>query len=181
MRKIYGILLGMFAAGVLLGGIGTGIAFGEYSGFEYGGKVLLGEEHLVTKSLDYVFSPESGERLCLNYCPWGEETKDTLIVEDESVPEGIVRYEVTYNSQELAPRLVSWEIEDEKEEKDDVTFVELGVTYLGNDFEVMMEHKDQILEDIKKGKLSSYETVYITDVEVRVNPGTMAYLEDRTK
>ena len=209
MRKIHIILLGMFGAGVLLGGIGTGIAFGEYSNFEYGGTVLLGEEHLVTKSLDYIFSPETGERLCLNYCPWGDEQKDTLIVEDELMPEGVVRYEVTYNSEELFPRLISWEAENtEEEEKPEkeagkaagdetagdpeadveeapgerkVIFLELGATYQGNDFALLMEHKDQILEDIKKGKLSSYETVYITDVAIRVNPETMAYLEDRTK
>ncbi len=35
MRRIHVILLGIFMTGVLLGGIGTGIAFGEYSTMEY--------------------------------------------------------------------------------------------------------------------------------------------------
>ena len=37
MRKIHVILLAVFTTGVLCGGIGTGIAFGEYSSMEYGG------------------------------------------------------------------------------------------------------------------------------------------------
>ena len=48
MRKIHVILLAVFTTGVLCGGIGTGIAFGEYSSMEYGGAVMLGEEYLVT-------------------------------------------------------------------------------------------------------------------------------------
>jgi hypothetical protein len=45
MRKIHVILLAVFTTGVLCGGIGTGIAFGEYSSMEYGGTVMLGEEY----------------------------------------------------------------------------------------------------------------------------------------
>lgn len=213
MRKIHGVLLGMFAGGVLLGGIGTGIAFGEYSGMEYGGTVLIGEENLVTEELDYAFTPEEGVRVHLGYCPWGDARKRTLVVEDLSVPEGIVRYEVTYNSRELKPELITWEMENEEEEEAEpeagdaesqetesaseaetesgvktesepepvVTFVELRSRYQGNEFELMMELKDRVLGDIKKGKLSSYESVGIADVAIRVNPKTVPYLEDETK
>ena len=37
-----------------------------------------------------------------------------------------------------------------------------------------------ILEDMKNKKFNSFETAYITDVKIRVNPEMMDYIEDRT-
>lgn len=81
MRKLHIVLLGTFLTGVLLAGIGTGIAFGEYSGFEYDGKIYLGEENAVTKEIDYTFTSSENEKIRLNNCRWGDWKKDTLIVE----------------------------------------------------------------------------------------------------
>ena len=38
MRKVQKILIGTLLGGVLLGGIGTGVALVEYSSFAYAGK-----------------------------------------------------------------------------------------------------------------------------------------------
>ena len=46
MRNIQKKLLGMFAGGVLLTGIGTGIALVEYSTLSYGGHKIIGEDNL---------------------------------------------------------------------------------------------------------------------------------------
>lgn len=114
MRKLHIVLLGMFIVGVLLGGIGVGVTFVEYSGFEYGGKVYLGEENLVTKDLDYKFTPSVNERIQLNYCYWGDWQKDTLVVQDESIPIGVIRYRVTYNENLANPSLMHWNVEDQE-------------------------------------------------------------------
>ncbi len=115
MRKLHMVLLGTFMTGVLLGGIGTGIAFGEYSGIEYGGKVSIGEENMAVKELDYAFTPSLEERIVLTPCYRLEENEGSLLVEDASVPVGVVRYRVTYNEKRVTPRLNFWDAEPEEE------------------------------------------------------------------
>lgn len=217
MRKLHIALLGVFAAGVLLGGIGTGIAIGEYSGLEYRGEVLLGEENLVTKEFYFDFSPEENESVLLSYCHWGDERKDSLVVEDEAVPAGTVRYIVTYNEDMVRPSLINWKqemdedgwnvVEDfdaeedaalEAENENDTpvesgsdeaavekkqrrVVLELRNNWIGNEFDVVMSNKDQILRDLKNKKLGSYEVAGITNVEVRVNPDSMPYIDDQTR
>ncbi len=113
MRKLHMVLLGTFVTGVLLGGIGTGIAFGEYSEIEYGGKVSIGGENVVVKELDYAFTPSREERIVLTPCYRLEKNVDSLVVEDASIPVGVVRYRVSYNEKRVAPRLNFWDTEPE--------------------------------------------------------------------
>ena len=49
MSKFQKILLGVFCGGILLCGIGAGVAFTEFSSLTYGGEKLLGEGEFVTK------------------------------------------------------------------------------------------------------------------------------------
>ena len=58
MRRVIKVTTALFLSGVLLGGIGTGIALVEYSSLTYGGEHLIGEEYLVTKNLDYEFEQD---------------------------------------------------------------------------------------------------------------------------
>lgn len=218
MRKLHIALLSVFGIGVLLGGIGTGVAIGEYSSLEYKGLVMLGEENLVTKEFYYDFSTEEEESVLLSYCHWGDGRKDTLLVEDESVPAGTVRYLVTYNEEMVRPELINWkqerngddwDIADSYNEEEDTweaaedgedvnaenegdndaaeakkkhrVVLELRNNWIGNEFDVMMRNKDQILQDIKHKKIASYEIADITDVEIHVNPASIPYIEDETR
>lgn len=218
MRKTQKILIGLFLGGVLLGGVGTGVGLLEYSSFAYGGEKLLGEEHLVTENLDFSFDLD-GQTLILG---GGYHVDDEVLrnlVADNTVPAGTVRYEVTYNQEELMP-VLSFE---EYEEPEDTTQEELeenpedleenteeleenpeglepenpvseqipeskpvykGTLYLtaryqggSSDFRLLMENKDQFLEDLKQKKISSYDVAHITDVKIKVNPATLPYLE----
>ena len=246
MRKIHVILLAVFTTGVLCGGIGTGIAFGEYSSMEYGGTVMLGEEYLVTGELMYEFDPVPGEKIALNPTNWGTSRGTSNLVMDETLPMGTVCYDVTYNSKLTIPHLYYWESEEGLEEEDIfeagetetgngmeineasideadaveetgageeedvgeetdagekadaaeeavtrettkekkksrvVGQLELGTNYRGNEFELFLRSKERILEDMKNKKFNSFETAYITDVKIRVNPEMMDYIEDRT-
>lgn len=103
MRKVQKVLVGIFFGGVLLGGIGTGVALVEYSSLAYGGERMIGEEGLVTREIDYAFVPGE-ERISIVSGYWidGVEVDDT-------VPEGIIRYEVTYNENTVEPSVCSWE------------------------------------------------------------------------
>ena len=42
----------------------------------------------------------------------------------------------------------------------------------------MIKNKNKILEDLKQKSLSSYEIPHITEVTVRVNPGTKSCVRD---
>ncbi len=198
MRKLHKVLIGIFAAGVFLGGIGTGVAFGEYSTLEYGGKLLLGEENLVTRDLDYSFEPSQDQTIVIEEYWGGRE-----IIEDSSVPKGIIRYRVTYNEETIRPELVTWdfaeqeceyegeytagEYEDAKTEKVEEEYerenkkkIILGIqpNIINDDFDTVMKNKDKILEELKQKKIFDYDIAYITDVEVRVNPKSLPYLDN---
>ena len=61
MHKIQKILGGIFLGGVLLGGIGTGVALVEYTSLAYAGEMVIGEEDLAVRELDYTFTPGEEE------------------------------------------------------------------------------------------------------------------------
>ena len=110
MRRIQILLAGIFLGGVVLGGIGTGIALVEYSSLSYGGEHLIGEENMVTENFDFAFEPE-GNMITIdpNYL---NGIKVSEIKVDNTVPFGIVRYEVTYNEKLVTPYLRFYENEE---------------------------------------------------------------------
>ena len=192
MRNVQKILIGVFVAGVVLGGIGTGIALEEFSDLRYGGRTVVGEEHLVTRELDSHF-PIEGKTLILGYNYNGSLKQEELLVEDITVPVGTIRYEVTYNEQVVKPFLQFdeyeeeeveeeiWEEEETESEKNEPVYagiLRLRASYIGDGFELFMENKDRILEELRQKKLSSYELAEITNLRIRVNPETMKYIED---
>ena len=192
MRNVQKILIGVFVAGVVLGGIGTGIALEEFSDLRYGGRTVVGEEHLVTRELDFHF-PIEGKTLILGYNYNGSLKQEELLVEDITVPVGTIRYEVTYNEQVVKPFLTFdeyeeeeveeeiWEAEETESEKNEPVYagiLRLRASYIGDGFELFMENKDRILEELRQKKLSSYELAEITNLRIRVNPETMKYIED---
>lgn len=200
MGKIRMILASVFLGGVILGGIGAGIAIVEYSSLTYVGEKKIGEENLVTCEMDYTFTLENEQISIEDRDIW-----NTKIEEDETVPEGTIRYVVTYNEKTVKPTLRVWEEQDYQEEdlsennlepsseKDsnteenkeeeppikqlEQTALELGVRYTYSDFALLMESKDQILEDLRQGRIASYDVMYISQVTIKVNPRTMPYIE----
>ena len=104
MRKIQKILLGSFLTGVLICGVGAGTAIGEYSSLTYLGERTLGEEKLVTENFDYTFDPELGAiRL---HPSWYGGRKTAEVQTDDSVPENVIRYEITYLPETIEPELI---------------------------------------------------------------------------
>ena len=200
MGKIRMILASLFLGGVILCWIGAGIAIVEYSSLTYVGEKKIGEENLVTCEMDYTFTLENEQISIEDRDIW-----NTKIEEDETVPEGTIRYVVTYNEKTVKPTLRVWEeqdyqeedlsennlepssekdsnTEENKEEEPPIkqlkqTALELGVRYTYSDFALLMESKDQILEDLRQGRIASYDVMYISQVTIKVNPRTMPYIE----
>lgn len=186
MRKIQKILISTLLGGVLLGGIGTGVALVEYSSFAYAGEKIMGEENLVTREIDFKFEPEKG-KLVVVHEYWGRINYPDVLEEDGTVPEGVVRYVVTYNPRTTDVALSFDTYNQEEVEEGEVQadtesispqgYLSLQIRYVGNNFEMFMQSKDEILKELKQRRISSYNIAYVTDVRIKVNPKTMPYLD----
>lgn len=117
MRRIQKILAGVFFGGVLLCGIGAGVAFVEFSSFEYGGEKLIGSDVLVTEAFDFAFEPGKG-KIITGKSRWGS-VKSSRITENTFVPEGTIRYVVTYNKEMARPYLAYEEYQETAKEAEE--------------------------------------------------------------
>lgn len=175
MRKMQLVLTGVFLSGILLGGIGTGIALVEYSSLSYGGEYRIGEENLVTNDFDFEFNPEEGI-VSVDDDIYLDGNRVRKIESDPKVPVGIVRYQVTYNEKMAAP-FVMFDMNEENMEPDYLGRVWLTASYQGSDLGILIQNKDRFLEELKNKVISDYEVLYITDIKVMVNPETAPYVK----
>lgn len=210
MRKIQKILLGIFLGGVFLGGVGTGVAFLEYSSISYAGERKIAQGDMVTEDLDFSFDKDDGVVILTPV--WYDGIRSYLEPEtDAGVPEGVIRYQVTYNTKSVTPYLRFSEYEEPEEfdrmdDEMDGDVADEGMmddhmadqsesdeekkappvkiqgslfmeTRYKDEFGIWMENKDQILSDLKQGKIASYSMDYITDIKVLVNPATKPYVK----
>lgn len=234
MRKIQKILLGSFLAGVLICGVGAGTAIGEYSSLNYLGERTLGEEKLVTENFDYTFDPELG---AIRLHPSWYGGRETAGIEtDASVPENVIRYEITYLPETIEPELIfrprnveeslteesapeetaeeetaaeetepeetaAEESEPEETSAEETTAEETAAeesepeetaaeensnlriqgdllleTWYHGDLGIWMEAKDQILADLKDGRIAGYQVPHIKEITIKVNPVTAPYV-----
>ena len=184
-RKILGIA---FILGVLLCGLGGGVSFAQYSKLEYAGERSIGEEKLVTETVEAVI--EEDVKIYVDaYAPLENISLET----DDSIPVNKILFDVTYNSER-----VSMVIKKSPYESEDISYVEVvneygdvieyreyddnnndsdkgEVFHVGrygryDDLKDFFEVKDMFLADLKNGKVGSYSVVFIQNITVRVNP-----------
>lgn len=166
MRKIHKIMIVTFLSGVFLTGLGTGLAFTEFSSFVYAGETTVGNIDMKTESFDYTFIPDQEFKLNIhNFHEY--RLSESNLVTSMDIPENTVRFTVTYNANAVKPHL-NYSEED--------FFAGLSYYYVGNDFETFMVCKDQILKELKEKKISSYETVTVEDIKILVNPASADYI-----
>lgn len=145
MRNIQKVLGGIFLAGVLTGGIGTGIAMVEYSSLAYGGEKMIGEDSLVTRTLDYNFELDGRTLEVTGFHYW--ETGSVREIQiDDSVPAGTVRYEITYNEKAVTPELEFEEYEEPDAELTDVEEYEESLD-VPEETELMSEEAEFLIEE----------------------------------
>ncbi|HIX14929.1 MAG TPA: hypothetical protein H9740_04265 [Candidatus Hungatella pullicola] len=178
----------MLLTGVLLMGVGTGIAVAEGAAFTYGGTYEAGSGQLVTEQLDFTFEPQEGEKIFLGEWAYWNERREGELTEDPSVPVNTIRYEVTYDPETVNPYLYERRMEDyeleytatpSQAEEAVVSGVEvwLETESLRSDMEVFLECKDHFLRELKERKISSYHMTGIERVEVKVNPETVSCIQ----
>lgn len=158
MNRLQLTLAGVFGAGVLLTGLGTGIALKEYTSLEYSGEHIIGEADIQTKTGELRFGEiEEGEMYRI-YC--GSDEYE--VVKDDSVPEQVVKYEAVYNKNSV--RL------DVHGETDARYYSIVGWWKGASEFEQIMSCKDEILKELKQNKIGSYRVMQVQKVKLTVNP-----------
>lgn len=171
MNKKIIIAIGMFCTGILLGGIGTGIAIAEYSSLEYTGEHILGQENMKKETLEISVVPEEGKKILISH-----HFYPTDVQYSEEIPVNTIRYDLTYNPTMVKnPRLEydedapeHWEDEEGNSRYQGV--VQMKSYYFGNEFDLFMKNKDQILNELKQGKIGSYQTRSIDSAVIWMNP-----------
>lgn len=179
MRRSQKILLGIFFAGVLLCGVGTGVAIGEYASMTYLGERQLGAELQETKNLDYTFDPALGVlqvRPFYSGYHWGSQAE---IKEDPAVPENTVRFEVTYIP-ETMDLFVREELRDDISEQSQDEPQMQGYIWLDwqnyDAVGLLIREKDRVIADLKNHSFASYRTNLIEEVVIKVNPATAEFV-----
>lgn len=162
MSRLHKMLVAMFCLGVFLCGVGVGVAFTELSTLAYGGEHILGETVMRTEEYDVCFEAKKGMQDIIG--PVGTYNNEAAKIEtDRSVPENTVRFRVTYNADRVEP-FAYW---DEEEGR---IFFEWYWKNTTEEMALMMEAKDVVLENLKKGKLVSFDVYGVEGVTVLVNP-----------
>lgn len=190
--KFRKIMAAVTLAGIFLTGIGAGVGFVEFSGFEYQGGVVLGEENEEETRLVWELGDENFISLH-PYIPNGD-TEDITVEKDAKVPKDEVWFDVVYNLAWGEPYLVSfaedrevWDssgeyleerLSDETDEK--LSYAEIwpgrspGVM---EEVKIIMEVKDRFLRELREKKFSTYSYPSIFSVKVRVNPSNYERIE----
>lgn len=164
MSRQHKITIVLFCIGILFCGIGMGVAFTEFSGLTYGGTQMIGGTDMKTVDLDVEFEPNEDAWDIIKpwYRGYSGGVSDAGIQTDDSVPLDTVRFCVTYNADRVEP-FTSLDLDSET----------ISFGWYGNDADelaLMMEAKDQVLRNLKAGRLVSFDYVDIEQVEVFVNP-----------
>lgn len=168
MSRQHKITLAVFCIGVLLCGIGTGLAFTEFSALTYGGRQILGETDMRTEDLDVAFVPKENQKTMIVGARAAYAAGIGEVCTDASVPPDTVRFRVTYNRNRVEPFANYVKSSDEK------TFDRIDFTWYwrsaDDEAALMMEAKDIVLKNLKEGKIVSLDTVDVEELTVSVNP-----------
>lgn len=151
-NKINGILLAGLLGGILIVGLGSGIAFAEYMSFEYDDSALAaGDTHEME---EFTYEMAEGESV---YVP------ASRLNLDESLPVGTLRVDVEYDSLTMG-------VEHNIGSMYDMTWIEVRSADVLDSVERFMQVKDVYLQGLKDGKIVAVPGDYYFDVSVSVNP-----------
>lgn len=157
-------MLGVLCTGLLLVGIGAGVAFAEYSSFTYAGQRVPGNAQAQSQSITAALDPEAEQ---IRIFGAGNRLSDRLletarIEVDEDQEPGTVRLDLQYQS--IGPKIyASW---NGAETGNTIRLYWAG----GSDVELLLAYKDQVLKDIRSHQIGDYVTGQLTEAVITVNP-----------
>ena len=170
-RNIKIAALGMALAGVLFGGIGTGIGFVEFTSFSYGGEKVINQKEGMSYESSVKIPMENIDYIYLDF--WIGKSSDLEIIYDDKIPFGVAECEITDNTDCEGYRLHTYEdYEDGK-----VSGVYISAIRESNTVKEMMALKDSLVEDIKNREFSSYKPSDVTSIKLFLNPSMSSYIK----
>lgn len=170
-RKILALIL---AIGVLLCGLGTGVALAEYSSFEYLGQKEMGGEEVVTDTFqETLYRGRNGDEKVYVHA-YGSGEEEMTLETSKKVPKDQIQFVVEYNPNNVQNIHIAREDSAEYDEFPEETgYVSYYLTYYMSDhdsFDMMMSYKDEILENLKEKRFYEYDYKTIQSVRVVVHP-----------
>ncbi len=169
-KRMRTTMLGLLCGGLLLMGIGTGVAFVEYAGFTYAGERMPDtaqeETTVLTVPLEQPGKPVrissySGELL--------ELLRASSVETSESVSPGTVRIGMTYKAVEAEPAI--WTETAEDPDTPDRIYLSWSNR---SDLASLMACKDTVLEDLRNHRIGEYRIFQPLTVTVTVHPDDAA-------
>lgn len=156
-------MLGVLCAGLLLIGVGAGVAFAEYASFTYAGQRMPEQAREQSQSFTVEVDPEA-DYIVISGRSYGlERLMETARIEtSEELEPGTVQLDLQYRSTGSQIRL-SW---DQSSLGNAIRLYLTG----GDNVDTLMAYKDQILEDIRNHQLGDYVAVQLTEAVITVNP-----------
>lgn len=161
-RKKLGIAFGI---GVLICGLGCGVAFAQYSGFSYAGERFIGENNIVTETIEKNIDSDSKLIIypVVKYCEINQ-------IADEEVPSDKIMFDVEYNSDVIDLKVDMAEHEKDEYLEEPETEFYFGDYTSSDGVKEMFVLKDELLKDLKDKKIGSYSVTGIKSITVKVNP-----------
>lgn len=166
-----GKIIIIFFIGLMLMGVGSGIAFAEYSTFQYGGeKNFSGEMTTVTlhKTL-----PEdvTGVYILLRRHGLGK----VRVEADETMEKDRITVEIVCDENRIAPFINEetewpWDQEDASDKVRAIYSLDYYYQNTNNDWSDLFRIKDELLEDIKDRRIYIYTSDLIQEVTIKVSP-----------
>ena len=161
LSKTTATLAGSFLTGILLTGIGTGIAATEYLSFEVERISIGTTDELVTETITYEMAPDQLIAISNPNC---------TVEFDKSVTQGTVQMQIEYLPD--LSYIDFWadtyvkQSDGATEDGQEVTLLHL-YTYNHSSSTIFFEHKDEILEGLKDKKLLVYDAYFNGDNSVK--------------
>lgn len=167
------ILLIILLIGVLLCGIGVGVTFSEWSSFEYLGEKTMGGKEKKTDTFTEKMNGKEGKHMMVYVQSLDPEENAITVETSKKVPEDEIRFIVEYNPNNVK------EVHIDKEEMEDQSLVYYisPVSSETDSFEMFMNCKDELLENIKEKKFYNYTYDTIQSIKVVVHPSNKDYVK----
>ena len=165
----------MLLAGLLLCGIGAGILFVEFTDMRYGGEYVFETDTPTTKTMEVSLEDclEGDVHVQVGYySPYPLEDR---VVVDETMEEGLIRVEVTFDPERVAPMA---HLEPGLSGPEGEPFSDIWIQFsaLPDDLSLFFQARDMILKDLKNNTLRSYRTVEVMDLTITAGPETAGRL-----